>query len=167
MNDAKLDGAELHFVWVTPKTCWTFVRLLARDGSIGDGEASLLGEEDELTSVAERLLPSALPADPSKRMASEDGQAVFGDIHTQMIRRYPKLANVAIEAAWGGPMAMTKNSAPLITALGDHENVTLAIIGNGNGIGLGSNAGALVKGMVMGKDSLDVPTRAFLEYCGG
>jgi glycine/D-amino acid oxidase-like deaminating enzyme len=110
---------------------------------------------------------STPPADPAKRMASEDDQTVFRDIHTQMIRRYPKLANVAIEAAWGGPMALTKNSTPLITALPDHENVTLAIIGNGNGVGLGCNAGALVMGTVMGKDSLDAPARAFLEYCGG
>ena len=62
---------------------------------------------------------------------------------------------------------MTRNSSPLITALPDHENVTLAIIGNGNGIGLGSNAGALVKGMVMGKESIDDSTKNFLEFCGG
>ena len=106
------------------------------------------------------------PADPSKRMASEDDQSTFQNIHTEMLRRYPKLSDVKIEAAWGSPMAMTRNSSPLITALPEHKNVTLAIIGNGNGIGLGSNAGALVKGMVMGKNSLDPDTRAFLEYCG-
>ena len=106
-------------------------------------------------------------ADPLKRMASEDDQAVFQNIYDEMIRRYPRLVNVGIETAWGGPMAMTRNSSPLITALPDHKNVTLAIIGNGNGIGLGSNAGALVKGMVMGKESIDDSTRNFLEFCGG
>ena len=106
-------------------------------------------------------------ADPLKRMASEDDQAVFQNIYDEMIRRYPRLVNVGIETAWGGPMAMTRNSSPLITALPDHKNVTLAIIGNGNGIGLGSNAGALVKGMVTGKESIDDSTRNFLEFCGG
>ena len=60
VSDSTLSSASLHFVRVTHKTCWTFVRLCAGDGRIGEGEATLTGREDALLAAAERLVPVAL-----------------------------------------------------------------------------------------------------------
>ncbi|MCY4058177.1 MAG: hypothetical protein OXG44_09265 [Gammaproteobacteria bacterium] len=60
MNDWTLSSASLHFVRVTHKTCWTFVRLHTGDGRLGEGEATLTGREDALVAAAERLVPLAL-----------------------------------------------------------------------------------------------------------
>ena len=60
MSDSTLSGASLHCVRVTHKTCWTFVRLHAANGRIGEGEATLTGREDALLAAAERIVPLAL-----------------------------------------------------------------------------------------------------------
>ena len=82
-----------------------------------------------------------------------------------MIRRHPALEGVPIRAAWGGPIVMTDTNLPIISHLPQEENVIVAITGNGQGMGLGTNAGRLVIGLVLGKDKLDAPTRAFLSAC--
>ncbi len=60
MNAFALRGATLHMVRITHKTCWSFIRLHALDGIVGEGEATLTGQEDALLAVAERLVPLAL-----------------------------------------------------------------------------------------------------------
>lgn len=60
LSDSTLSSASLHFVRVTHKTCWTFVRLHTEDGRIGEGEATLTGREDALLAAAEILVPLAL-----------------------------------------------------------------------------------------------------------
>ena len=60
MTESTLSGAALHFVRVTHKTCWSFVRIFTPDGRIGEGEATLTGREDALVAAAERLVPLAL-----------------------------------------------------------------------------------------------------------
>ena len=60
VSDSTLSSASLHFVRVTHKTCWTFVRLYTGDGRLGEGEATLTGREDALVAAAERLVPLAL-----------------------------------------------------------------------------------------------------------
>ena len=101
------------------------------------------------------------------RLAPDNDQEAFGDIHAEMIRRYPALEGVEIEAGWGGPICFPTGGRPIIAELPEHENVIMAVVGNGNGMGLGSNAGRLVQGLVLGRNALDGPTRAFLEYCRG
>jgi len=110
-------------------------------------------------------IPTLAPA--PDRLAPDQDDAKFSSIRDEMIRRYPALVDVAIEAGWGGSICKTINGMPNIMDVPGQENVVMAIVGNGNGIGLGSNAGRLVKGLVMGKDSLDTTTRAFLELCRG
>ncbi|MDA1302575.1 MAG: mandelate racemase/muconate lactonizing enzyme family protein [Proteobacteria bacterium] len=60
MDHFTLSSVTMHFVRITHKTCWTFLRLHTADGRIGEGEASLLGKEDELAAAAERLVPLVL-----------------------------------------------------------------------------------------------------------
>ena len=63
-----LQNAALHRVRITPKTCWSFLRLHTADGRTGEGEATLGGQDDALLAAAERLVPTALreatPEDP-------------------------------------------------------------------------------------------------------
>ena len=70
VSDSTLSSASLHFVRVTHKTCWTFVRLHTGDGRIGEGEATLTGREDALLAAAENVIPLALseatPRHPSR-----------------------------------------------------------------------------------------------------
>jgi len=101
------------------------------------------------------------------RLAPDHNDAVFRDICKEMVRRYPQLETVSIESGWGGSVSRTINGLPNIMKVPGQENVIMAVVGNGNGIGLGANAGRLVKGLVLGKDVLDAPTRAFLEFCRG
>ena len=69
MKAFALRAATLHMVRITHKTCWSFIRLHTRDGLVGEGEATLTGQEDALLAAAERLVPLALrdatPESPS------------------------------------------------------------------------------------------------------
>ncbi|MYA16138.1 MAG: hypothetical protein F4Z28_04890, partial [Gammaproteobacteria bacterium] len=60
VSDSSLSSASLHFVRVTHKTCWAFLRLRTADGRVGEGEATLTGRQDGLVAAAERLVPLAL-----------------------------------------------------------------------------------------------------------
>ena len=108
-------------------------------------------------------VPIAAPA-PDQLAPDRDNEK-FRKIHAEMIRRHPALEGVPIRTAWGGPIAMTDTNLPIISHLPEKENVIVAITGNGQGMGLGTNAGRLVMGLVLGKDKLDAPTRAFLSAC--
>ena len=57
MNATVLHSATLHFVRITHKTCWSFLRLHTKDGRTGEGEATLTGQEGALLTAAERLVP--------------------------------------------------------------------------------------------------------------
>jgi len=69
LNAVSLRAATLHMVRITHKTCWSFIRLHTPDGLVGEGEATLTGQEDALLAAAERLVPLALrtatPESPS------------------------------------------------------------------------------------------------------
>ena len=60
MNDFILRSVTLHFVRITHNTCWSFLRLHTQDGRTGEGEATLLGQEDALLAAADRLVPLVL-----------------------------------------------------------------------------------------------------------
>ena len=52
MNAFSLRTATLHMVRITHKTCWSFIRLHTHDGLVGEGEATLTGQEDALLAAA-------------------------------------------------------------------------------------------------------------------
>lgn len=60
MSESTLKSAELHFVRVTPQTCWSFLRLHTAEGLTGEGEATFFGREEAQLLAAERLVPLAL-----------------------------------------------------------------------------------------------------------
>ncbi len=51
----------LHATRITPKTVWCFLQLRTHDGLIGEGEATLTGQESSLFATAARLFPVLLP----------------------------------------------------------------------------------------------------------
>jgi len=53
--------ATLHTARITPKTIWSFVQLRTYDGLIGEGEATLNGQEDRLHATAARMFSALLP----------------------------------------------------------------------------------------------------------
>ena len=55
-----IQSASLHFIRITHKTCWSFIRVQTSDRRVGEGEASLTGREDLLLDAAERIIPIAL-----------------------------------------------------------------------------------------------------------
>ena len=75
MSATPVSGASLHFVRVTHKTCWSFLRLCTADGHVGEGEATLTGREDGLVRAAERLVPLALSE------ASPQRPGRFAELH--------------------------------------------------------------------------------------
>lgn len=62
MTDDTLRSATWHQVRVSGKTCWIFVQLLQADGSVGQGEASLSGQEAAVMAAAQRHCARILQA---------------------------------------------------------------------------------------------------------
>ena len=94
MSAAPLSSASLHFVRVTPKTCWSFVRLHTRDGRIGEGEATLTGREDALVAAAERIVPLAL-SDAAPRHPS-----AFAERHAPVSIQQAGIVSAIDQASW-------------------------------------------------------------------
>ena len=94
MHTASLRAAALHMVRITPKTCWSFVRLHTRDGLVGEGEATLTGQEDALLAAAERLMPLAL------REATPESPGSFALQHAPADIREASIVSALDQALW-------------------------------------------------------------------
>ena len=94
MTDVTLRSASLHFVRVTHKTCWTFLRLHSEDGRTGEGEATLIGQEDSLVLQANRLVPVALSE------ASTQDPGAFARRHASDNIRQASIISAIDQALW-------------------------------------------------------------------
>ena len=94
MHTASLRAAALHMVRITPKTCWSFVRLHTHDGLVGEGEATLTGQEDALLAAAERLMPLAL------REATPESPGSFALQHAPADIREASIVSALDQALW-------------------------------------------------------------------
>ena len=93
------------------------------------------------------------------KLAPNQGHGpVVAQLHAEMVRRYPVLADVPVQVAWGGDECSTSTLLPIFAEEPEQRDVIVAIIGNGRGM-MGVGAGHLVKGLVLGRQSLDEPTR--------
>ena len=101
------------------------------------------------------------------KLAPNQGHGpVVAQLHAEMVRRYPVLADVPVQAVWGGGECSTSTLLPIFAEESEQRDVIVAIVGNGRGM-MGVGAGHLVKGLVLGRQGLDEPTRAFLDICAG
>lgn len=94
MKDFALRAATLHMVRITHKTCWSFIRLYSRDGLVGEGEATLTGQEDALQAAAERLVPLAL------RDATPESPGGFALQHAPADIREASIVSALDQALW-------------------------------------------------------------------
>lgn len=88
----------------------------------------------------------------------------FQRLYDEMIRRWPQLEGVKIEAAWAGPIDMTENFAPVIRTLDDMPNITACVGFNGEGLMSGSLAGLLAIGQILGPDYIDPDAERVRQY---
>ncbi|MEP6969216.1 MAG: enolase C-terminal domain-like protein, partial [Betaproteobacteria bacterium] len=94
MNSFTLHSANLHMVRVTRKTCWSFIRLHTHDGLVGEGEATLAGQEDALVAAAERLVPLAL------RHATPESPSGFALQHAPADIQEASIVSALDQALW-------------------------------------------------------------------
>ena len=94
MNAFTLRAVTLHMVRITPKTCWSFVRLHTHDGLVGEGEATLASQEAALLAVAERLVPVAL------RDATPESPSGFALQHGPLDIREAAIVSALDQALW-------------------------------------------------------------------
>ena len=104
---------------------------------------------------------------PNQRVPSQGFEPIISSLRAEMVRLYPGLADVPLQAAWGGAECTTSTYLPIFTEDWEHENVIVAIVGNGKGVLGVTAAGRLVRGLVLGRDRLDGATRDFLDVCVG
>ena len=104
---------------------------------------------------------------PDQRVPSQGFETIVSSLRAEMVRRYPALADVAVQTAWGGAECTTSTYLPVFTEDWEHENVIVAIVGNGKGVLGVTAAGRLILGLVLGRDRLDGATRDFLDVCVG
>ena len=72
-------------------------------------------------------------------------------LRAAMTRRYPLLADVAIDALWGGPYHETRTQVPVIRPLRGMPDVILNIGYGGVGLTMTQFSGRLVAGLVLGE----------------
>jgi galactonate dehydratase len=94
VNPSTLRAATLHTVRVTHKTCWSFIRLHTHDGRVGEGEATLTGQEDALRVAAERLVPLAL------RHATAESPSGFAVQHRPVDIHAAAVVSALDQALW-------------------------------------------------------------------
>ncbi len=89
---------------------------------------------------------------------------IAGSIRRRMVATFPNLADAAIDFAWGGQVAITRNRLPCFGRLGN--NVFYAVGFSGQGVALTTMAGEILADAVAGQaERFDVlsriPHRAF------
>lgn len=89
-----LRAATMHTVRITEKTCWSFIRLHTREGMVGEGEATLTGQEDALLAAAERLVPMAL------REATPESPGGFALAHAPADLPEASIVSALDQALW-------------------------------------------------------------------
>lgn len=94
MDTFALRAATLHMVRITHKTCWSFIRLHTADGLVGEGEATLTGQQDALLAVAERLVPLAL------REATPQSPSGFALQHAPADIQHTGIVSALDQALW-------------------------------------------------------------------
>jgi gamma-glutamylputrescine oxidase len=85
-------------------------------------------------------------------------------LYDEMVRRWPQLAGVKVDAAWSGPVDATENFAPVIRTLDDMPNVTACVGFNGEGLMSGSVAGLLAIGQILGPEYADPDAERVRRY---
>jgi glycine/D-amino acid oxidase-like deaminating enzyme len=90
------------------------------------------------------MIPSTMDA------AADQNEAEYERVQAEALRRFPFLEDVRLEAAWGGPIDLTKTVMPIIKELPEAPNVILNVGYNGEGITAANASGKMILGLVLG-----------------
>jgi glycine/D-amino acid oxidase-like deaminating enzyme len=80
----------------------------------------------------------------------------FAALEAAFRARFPMLADVAIEAFWGGWIAMTLDFLPLCGVTGDDPSVVHGVGFNGHGLAQATAMGAMIADVIAGRPNQDV-----------
>ncbi len=80
-------------------------------------------------------------------------RGVAEDLH----HAYPRIADVAIEHDWCGPIDRSKDGLPLLGDLGGRANILYGVGWSGNGVGPSLLGGKLLASKALGRDDASVP----------
>ncbi|MCP5060744.1 MAG: FAD-dependent oxidoreductase [bacterium] len=91
-------------------------------------------------------------------LSTSNDAAQFAVLERALRARFPMLASTRIAARWGGWVAFTTDTLPLLGTSGPHGNVFHAIGYSGHGIAQGTFLGAMLAARVRGaRDDLTAP----------
>ena len=71
-------------------------------------------------------------------------QKRFAGLHEELVRLYPRLADITFETTWSGVVDMTLDQTPAVGRMGKHENIFYAIGFSGHGLNLTSIFGRII-----------------------
>lgn len=96
-----------------------------------------------------------VPGGAGGRLAPDRYENAYRELHAEIVRRYPSLREIRLQAAWGGPICVTRGHLPIVGPLPDQEGIIVAIVCNGRGMCMGSNVGRLITPLIVGPDAAD------------
>jgi glycine/D-amino acid oxidase-like deaminating enzyme len=95
--------------------------------------------------------------DRLSRVTPEDDRHLpsFHKLYRELHRRFPALADVPLDAAWGGAFQQQNSETPIVRALAANPNIILNIGYGGSGVALTQFSGKLVQGLALGEQYID------------
>jgi gamma-glutamylputrescine oxidase len=86
--------------------------------------------------------------------AADQKASEYDRIYREMIKRWPTLADTAIDTAWSGAIDGTPSFVPVVEPLEGWPNVIVNIGCNGEGIIPANSSGLMTRGLVLGKSQV-------------
>ncbi len=98
---------------------------------------------------------------------SADATSHFSQLRRELIRLYPKLANVEFDVGWDGVVDWSLDESPSVGRTGRHNNIFYGLGYSGHGVNLTSVFGSIIADLEAGRDDRwkDYPfVNASLDY---
>lgn len=87
--------------------------------------------------------------------AADQNASYYRGLRAGMVRRFPFLDGVRLDAAWGGPIHETITDAPVVRPAAGSPRVVLNVGYSSSGVALTQFSGRMVAGLVLGKPHID------------
>lgn len=101
----------------------------------------------------------AMPPSVTGRLYPHEAQAEYARVHAALLERFPELASVHIDCAWGGPLGTTESRLPIMAEV--QPGVYLDAGFNYRGALIGAMSGKVIVGLVLGQARADPGYRHF------
>lgn len=154
-QDVKLPAASIQHTYMlaTEKLESEVIKKISRD-VVAFGDPSLFYYCGRF--YDQRLIFNGCDRASSASEADDQRLASYQKLDRELRRRFPFLANVKIESAWGGAVLQTSSDAPVIAAAKENPNLIFNIgFGGSSGICWALQSGRLTTDIILGKNSTD------------